>query len=296
MRGIVTATSAIEVRSDLTYATADGAPLQLDLYLPARADGACPVVLYLHGGGFMVGARTDYARERLEPIARSGLAIASAQYRFSDVATYPAQIHDAKAAVRWLRANASEHGLSARRVGAWGASAGGYLALMLGLTAGSPEHEGALGEHLDADSSVDAVAAWFAPADLSTVEPHRPPADREPPPFISGPLPEPSMAARMLGLDSIAADPRLARAASPLAHAAGAPAGGPPFLLMHGDRDWLTSERQSADMHEALLAAGADSTLLLIAGANHEDPAFHGPAALGAVSGFFRAVLTRPER
>ncbi|MGH2875765.1 MAG: alpha/beta hydrolase fold domain-containing protein [Solirubrobacteraceae bacterium] len=289
----MTATSAIEVRRDLTYATADGAPLKLDLYLPARAAGTCPVVLYLHGGGFMVGARTDYAQERLEPVARGGLAIASAQYRFSDVATYPAQIHDTKAAVRWLRANASEHGFSAERVGVWGASAGGYLALMLGVTSGSSEHEGELGDHVDRSSAVDAVAAWFAPTNLLTVEARRPPADLEPPPFISGPLPEPSMAARMLGVESLAAHPQLAAAASPVTHAAGTHG---PFLLMHGDRDWLTSERQSSDMHEALLAAGADSTLLLIAGANHEDPAFHGPAALGAVSGFFRAALTETGR
>lgn len=288
--------TALEVRRDLTYATVDGAALKLDLYLPARPDGACPVVLYLHGGGFMVGARTDYAQERLEPVARSGLAIASAQYRFSDVATYPAQIHDAKAAVRWLRASAAEHGFSAERVGAWGASAGGYLALMLGVTPDSPEHEGALGDHAGRSSAVDAVAAWFAPTNLITAEARRPPADLEPPPFISGPLPEPSMAARMLGVESLAAHPQLAAAASPVTHAAGARAGGTRFLLMHGDRDWLTSERQSRDMHEALLAAGADSTLLLIAGANHEDPAFHGPAALGTVSGFFRAALTEAER
>ena len=112
----------------------------LDLYLPEDTSGECPVVLYLHGGAFMVGSKANNAEERLIPVAQSGIAIASAEYRFSDVATSPAQVHDVKAAVRRLHANAAERGYDAERVGAWGESAGGYLALMLGLTDGSPEH------------------------------------------------------------------------------------------------------------------------------------------------------------
>lgn len=282
----MSATGGVELRHDLAYASADGRPLELDLYLPEDRAGTCPVVLYLHGGAFMVGARTDYAEERLLPVVRSGIAVASAAYRFSDVATYPAQVHDAKAAVRWLRAHASEHGYDATRVGAWGASAGGYLALMLGVTAGSSEHEGELGDDLDADSSVDAVAAWFAPAELLTTDAFLPPPDWPLPPLLSSPPPEPSILARLLGVERVADAPALAAAASPVTYAARATA---PFLLMHGDRDAVIPEDQSRRMHESL--AGTESTLLLIAGANHEDPAFNGPAALGAVAEFFRARL-----
>lgn len=280
----------VEVIPDLTYASADGMPLKLDLHLPGDRSGDCPIVLYLHGGGFMVGSRTDWAQERLAPVARAGIAVASAQYRFSDVATHPAQVHDVKAAVRWLRGHAAEHGCAAERVGAWGASAGGYLALMLGLTAGSPEHEGTLGAERGQSSSVDAVVAWFAPTDLAAADAHRSTPDRERPPFITEPPPEPSMVARMLGIERVAEHPGLASAASPLTHASGASVSAP-FLLMHGDRDWLTHESQSQRLHDTLLAAGADSTLLLLAGANHEDPAFHRPAAMGAVCAFFRAAL-----
>jgi acetyl esterase/lipase len=284
----VSVASAVEVRRDLPYATVDGRSLLLDLYLPEYADGECPVVLYLHGGAFMVGSKGDRAEERLLPVARSGIAIASAQYRFSDVASYPAQVHDVKAAVRWLRANAAEHGYRAEHVGAWGASAGGYLALMLALTAGSSEHEGTLGEHREHSSSVEAVTAWFAVTDLPLADAAGPPAGRELPPFIVGPPPRPSVLARLLGVDSVSEHAELARSASPAERAAGTAAS---FLLMHGDRDGLVSEDQSRRMHDALTRADADSTLLLIAGANHEDPAFHHPAVLGAVAAFFTDKL-----
>ena len=92
--------------------------------------------------------------------------MASASYRFTDVASYPSQLHDVKAAVRWLRGHGNELGLATERIGAWGASAGGYLALMLGLTAGSAELEGS-GGNPEQDSSVQAVCDWFAPVDLA---------------------------------------------------------------------------------------------------------------------------------
>ncbi len=284
----MSAAGTVEVVRDLTYACPDGAALKLDLYLPPERSGSCPIVLYLHGGAFMVGDRTAFGEERLEPAARDGIAIASAQYRFSDAATYPAQVHDVKAAVRWLRAHAGEYGYGAKRVGAWGASAGGYLALMLGVTSGSADHEGTLGEHLDRSSSVEAVTAWFALTDVLLADGHRLPGDRRLPPFITGPPPQPSVLARLLGVEAVSEHPELAAAASPVTYATATRAA---FLLMHGDRDGLISEEQSQVMHEALVGAGADSTLMLIAGANHEDSAFHGPASLGAVTGFFRGRL-----
>ena len=123
------------------------------------------------------------------PIAERGVAVASASYRFTDVATYPAQVHDAKGAVRWLRAHGDEFGLATERIGAWGASAGGFLALTLGLTAGVAELEGDIGGNLDQDSSVAAVCDWFAPVDLR----RRTRAGEFPvPDFAAGPPPEPS--------------------------------------------------------------------------------------------------------
>jgi acetyl esterase/lipase len=275
----------VDVVRDIEYAQTDSGPLALDLYRPAGAEAAV-TVLYLHGGGWAVGHRTAYGAERLVPIAQRGVAVASASYRFTDVARYPAQLHDAKGAVRWLRAHGSELGLATDRIGAWGASAGGYLALMLGLTAGNPELEGDIGGNPGQDSS---VCDWFAPVDLAATRSGR--SEFPLPDFASGPPPDPSYPARLLGLRQIEDDLEAARAASPLHLAAGARGGARAYLLMHGDRDGLVPDEQSRAMHAALLSSGIDSSLILLGGANHEGPEFDRAAVLSAVAGFFLAAL-----
>jgi acetyl esterase/lipase len=284
----VTVTDAVEVHRDLAYVAAEKRELTLDLHLPRDREEPCPIVLYLHGGGFMAGAKDDNAQERLTPVVRAGIGVASASYQFSDVARYPSQLHEVKAAVRWLRAHATEYGYRAERVGAWGASAGGYLALMLGLTSDSPDHEGQLGEHRDQSSEISAVCAWFSPVDM--LHPSPPAPGRSLPPFITGtwPPPGPSFAARLFGLQDVEDDPTRVAAASPINCTSGARGA---FLIMHGDADAMVAEEESRRLHNALTAADADSTLLLLSGANHEDPRFHSPASLGAVTGFFVATL-----
>jgi acetyl esterase/lipase len=274
-----TPADAVHVRPDLTYAEPDGRPLQLDLYLPAGAV-APPVCVWLHGGGWARGSRHQRATERLAPVVRSGIAVAAVEYRLTDRATFPAQLDDVRAAVRWLRAGGTGHGLSTDRVGVWGASAGGHLAALAGLC--PDPRDDALG-----DSSVQAVVAWFPTTDLLARDTDVP--DGPPPPFLTGPQPERSPEARLLGLAHTADDPARARAASPVHHVH---AGAPPFLLVHGDRDGLVPASHSRRLAEALTTAGARADLLLIAGANHEDPAFDSAASLGAVSGFLHAQLT----
>jgi acetyl esterase/lipase len=273
----------VELIADLEYAPS----LALDLYRPHGAP-ARATVCYLHGGGWAVGHRTAFAQERLVPVAAHGIAIASASYRFSDTATFPAQVHDVKGAVRWLRAHAGELGIPGERIGAWGASAGGHLAMMLGLSAGVAELEGDVGGNTDRDSSVQAVCSWFAPSDLLALE-TAPPSDLPVPAFLEGPPPDPPFAARLLGLRRVADDPAAAHAASPLTHAAGGRS--VPHLLIHGDGDGLVSEHESRAMHEALLEHGGDSSLVILAGANHEGPEFHRAHVLAAVAGFFLDAL-----
>jgi acetyl esterase/lipase len=265
------------VLRDLRYATAGGVDLHLDLYLPATRPA--PLCVYAHGGGWMRGARTDRAAERLVPVARAGVAVASVDYRLSGQAVFPAPLDDVRAAVRWLRAAAAGHGLDGARIGAWGASAGGHLAALLALT--GDERDAELG-----DSSVQAAVTWFATTDLlrlATDEPEGPP-----PPFLTGPLPDPPFEARLLGVGRAAEAPEAARAASPVTHAH---AGAPPFLLAHGDRDGMVPSVQSRRLFGALRDAGADATLWLLSGGNHEDPAFDRPESLGAVAAFLRARL-----
>jgi acetyl esterase/lipase len=277
----------LEIETDVVYAEVPGGALRLDLYRPAL-DGPVPVVVHFHGGGWMLGHRGDLAHERLIPLARHGIAVASASYRFSGVATYPAQVHDAKAVVRWLRANGAARGLRTESIGAWGASAGVHLALMLALTAGNVELEGRVGAHLDQRSDVQAACAYFPPTDFVAISREGRDPDIPLPPFITGPLPEPSMEARLLGLSHLDEDLARAAAASPRSHVH---AQAPPVLLMHGDRDGLVPEAQSRALHAALLEAGSDARLLILAGANHEGPEFDRPEALGAVAAFFASTL-----
>jgi acetyl esterase/lipase len=255
---------------DVEYANVDGTTLQLDIHRP-HSNVPVPVVAYFHGGGFARGSRKDHVADRLIPVAAQGVAIASVSYRLTDVATHPAQLEDAKAAVAWLRANGATYELKTEQIGAWGVSAGAWIALMLGFTT----------------ATVQAVAAWSPPTDLTTLASEREAAGLPLPPFLSG-RPAPPMEAGLLGLTAITDDLEAVRQASPVTHAAAASG---PTLLIHGDSDGLVNSGQSLDLHHALLSAGHDSQLLLLAGANHEDPAYHKPAVLAATAGFFSAQL-----
>ncbi|MGX5656655.1 alpha/beta hydrolase fold domain-containing protein [Geodermatophilus nigrescens] len=240
------------------YAALPGArPLELDLYLPA-GDGPHPVVLFLHGGGWRLGSRRSGgpafpARTLFERAAAAGIAVASADYRLSGEARWPAQLSDAKAAVRWLRARAHELGIDGDRVAAWGESAGGHLAALLGLVT-DPELEGDVGV-TGPSSAVVAVAAWYPPTDLVGFagDVGADPADAT------------TREAQLLGAAPADA-PDAAAEASPLTHVS---AGAPPFLLLHGRADRFVPCVQSERLADALRAAGADVALHTYAGADH---------------------------
>jgi acetyl esterase/lipase len=260
--------------NDVEYVAVEDANLFLDIHRPA-GDAVVPCVAYFHGGGWARGSRRDSVDARLAPVAAQGLAVCSVSYRFTDVATYPAQLEDGRAAVAWLRANGAEYGLATEHVGAWGASAGGWLALMLALTGDQ------------AAERADAACAWFAPTELATVALEREAAGLPLPLFMQGRR-LPDAEAALLGLGSVDDDLALARQASPLTHAADARG---PILLIHGSGDGMINVAQSIALHEALLEAGGDSQLLVLPGANHEDAGFHKPAVLAATAGFLRALL-----
>ncbi len=259
--------------NDLEYRTVEDASLFLDIHRP-DTDDEVPCVAYFHGGGWARGSRKDMVEERLQRVAEQGIAVASISYRFTDAATYPAQLEDAGASLVWLRQNGPEYGLRTERLGAWGASAGGWIALMLALT--GPDAERA-----------DVACAWFPPTDLAALAAERDAAGLPLPPFMAGRR-VPDMEAGLLGLPSVGDNLALALRASPVAHAAGAHG---PILLIHGDADGVVNVAQSFALHHALGEAGRESQMLVVAGANHEDPAFDKPAVLGATAGFLRAEL-----
>ena len=186
-------------------------------------------MVFLHGGGWQVGSRHSagpaYAGRPPTPferIAQAGIAVASVDYRLSGEATWPAQLHDAKAAVRWLRARADEIGIDPDRIAAWGESAGGHLAELLGLTIDDAGLEGDVGI-TGPSSAVSAVAAWYAPSDVAAVATD----------IGADPADPTTREARLLGRPGAerAGARRPGQPDQPRA------AGAPPFLLLHGDAD-----------------------------------------------------------
>lgn len=161
-------TSLTPAYKDVVYASASSAE-KLDLYLPS-GNGPFPLVIMIHGGGFMMGDKSDgTGLAGVDPIVAAGIAVASINYRLSAEAKYPAQIFDAKAAVRFLRANAAKYKLNPDKFAAFGASAGGSLVSLLGTTCGVKELEGDLG-NAGVSSCVQAVVDWFGPIDFLAMD------------------------------------------------------------------------------------------------------------------------------
>jgi len=236
-------------------------PLELDLWLPPGSRDPVPAVLFLHGGGWRQGSRhlagPTFAGAEPTPfelMAQAGLAVASADYRLSGEARWPAQLHDVKAAVRWLRARAGELGLDGQRIAAWGESAGGHLAELLGLTGDDPALEGDLGV-TGPSSQVSAVVAWYAPSDLRAMA-----TDTG-----TDPMDPDTREAGLLGAPPPAV-PDAAAQASPVTHVS---PGAPPVLLLHGSADRHVPCAQSERLHRALQQAGASSELTLYQDADH---------------------------
>jgi acetyl esterase/lipase len=278
----------VHVLDGVEYAAVLGyRPLLLDLYLPGpelRPGQAAPlpVVLFLHGGGWGLGTRREvgppfdgWRPSFFGRLAQEGFAVASADYRLSGEATFPAQLHDVKAAVRWLRRNAGEYGLAGERIVAWGASAGGHLAALLGLTGDVPGLEGSVGEERlpgpprpgsapvpdqpVVSSAVAAVVDWYGPTDLLSMDAQ---SDGSGP--VRHDAPE-SPESRLIG-GPLTELPGLARIASPVSHVR---PGAPPFLIMHGTADHAVPLAQSQSLADALDAAGSPAETAWIGGSDH---------------------------
>ncbi|MGV9709506.1 alpha/beta hydrolase fold domain-containing protein [Gordonia sp. NPDC003424] len=208
----------------LTYRERPTGPLLLDLYLPDQPSGTTPVVIWLHGGGWFTGDRT-LAPDLWTYFADAGLAMASIDYRLTGEAIFPAQLHDVRAAIRFLRRNAVDLGIDPGRIGIWGASAGGHLAALAGLTGHLPTLPG---EDAEGDASVQAVAESYGPVDLTE-------ADVAPGAPLPGTDPRNSPETRLIG-GLPDEQPARARDASP--HLQVTPAA-PPFQISHGTGDVL---------------------------------------------------------
>lgn len=252
------------VYSGVAYAMPLGCrPLKLDLWVP-RADTPPPLVVWVHGGAFMLGDRRTLPEtlrpdQLFEALVAAGLAVATVDYRLSLEASFPAQLHDLKAAVRYLRSYAAELGLDDGRVGVWGESAGGHLAALVGLTGRNPSLEGDLGV-TGPSSEVSAVVDWYGPTDLEAQP------DVVTPPVIADRLPEDARGLSPEALLLRGADVVMRAVASPVVHVSPE---SPPFLLVHGTADQVVPYRHSEILAARLKSAGVPHRLVPVDGADH---------------------------
>ena len=247
-------------RRNLDYAGTENPRQQLDLLLPPRSKNGkqkrLPVVAFIHGGAWRAGDKRG-GLARVAPFVRSGgYAGVSIGYRLSLEAQWPAQIHDCKAAIRWLRANADKYGLDADRIAVWGTSAGGHLVAMLGTSADVPSLEGTVGPHATISSRVRCVIDFFGPTEFLSMNsfPSRIDHDAADSPesqLVGGPIHERKDAVR---------------SASPIAHVSARDA---PTLLVHGSADALVPFDQSVQLDRALRQAGVESRFIRIEGGGH---------------------------
>jgi acetyl esterase/lipase len=257
----------VQVINDAQYVSGGHERQKLDLYLPPDGKN-WPLVVWIHGGAWQGGSKE---RPPALPLLRRGYAVASINYRLSQHATFPAQLEDCKAAIRWLRAHADEHGYDADRIGVWGASAGGHLVALLGTTSDVKTFD--VGENLDQSSAVQAVVDFFGPTDFLQINRQAGEDSR-----LDHDAPN-SPESRLIG-GPVLDNPDKAKHANPITYIS---AGDPPFLIMHGEEDHTVPIGQSELLDAALQKAGVSSTFRRVPDAGH---GFGGPEIARTVRSF----------
>ena len=248
----------IEIRKDLAYAGTDNPRQKLDLFLPKErsSDKPLPLIAFIHGGGWKNGDKRGGLR-RVAAFVESGDFVgASIGYRLSGEAIWPAQIHDCKAAIRWLRAHAEEFGFAPDRIVVMGSSAGGHLVAMLGTSGGVEKLEGKLGEHKNVSSRVNCVVDEYGPTNFLTMNDFPGKMDH-----LAADSPE----SKLLG-QQITKVPELVREASPTTYVT---KDDPPILIIHGTKDPLVPYQQSVVFADELRKSGVQVTLLKIENGEH---------------------------
>ena len=259
---------------DIIYASPGGKDLGLDIYMPEGVE-APPLVVQIHGGAWRFGSKDGGVPMQF---VDHGYAVASLDFRHSTDAPFPAMVHDIKAAVRFLRANAGYYGYEAGRIAVTGASSGAHLAQVVGVSNGHPALEGDLGDYRDTSSDVQAILSYFGASDLTTIL-------SQSTPFGLG-VREPALE---LLLGALPADnAELAKLASPV-HLVDA--SDPPLMLLHGDMDPQMPINQSLNMQGAYKALGLDVTFDPVHGAVHGGPGFFDEEHLANALAFLARTL-----
>jgi len=233
----------------IEYANPDGQHLQLNMARPKNGNGPFPAVVCIHGGGFRAGKRESFDKLCMR-LAENGYVAVTVTYRLAPKYQFPAAVHDVKAAVRWVRANAEKYKIDPTRIGTTGGSAGGHLAQFLAVTAGVSQFEGDSG-NLEEDSSVNCVVNIYGPSDFTKSYGASVDAAEVLPLFLGGNLEQ---------------ERRRHIVASPLYWVTPDAA---PTLCIHGSKDSYVAHEQAEWLIERLTASSVEANLMTIKGADH---------------------------
>ncbi len=233
----------------IVYSTPDGESLALNVARPKTESGLRPAVLCIHGGGFRAGKRESYDALCIK-LAEKGFVAATITYRLAPKHQFPAAVHDTKAAVRWLRANANKYKVDPAKIGVTGGSAGGHLAQFLGVTAHVPQFEGT-GGNPDQSSSVACVVNVYGPSDFTKSYGKSVDAHEVLPLWFGGNL-ETALKRHIIGSPLYWVTPDAA-----------------PTLCIHGTEDKYVAHEQAVWLVDKLRTATVEAELLTIEGAGH---------------------------
>lgn len=273
--------------ANVAYATRSSSQ-RLDVYLPKTGTGPFPLVIWIHGGGWRSGTRSLTNFPTVLNLLNQGIAVASIDYRLSQEAKFPAQIHDVKAAIRFLRGNASRYRLNPNRFGAWGASAGGHLAALAGTSVGVAALTDLSLGHGTQSERLSAVADMFGPMSFRQLDPQLK--------AIGCPLyagvghAHPSSPPSQLVGAAINTVPAKVAQADPLTWLG---AGDAALFIQHGTADCQIPYAQSTALRNAAVSmlGSANVTYQIMTGYKHGDSRFYSSTNISAVTAFFRAKL-----
>lgn len=258
---------------DIKFTKKNEHDLKLDLYLPEKTEKSA-LVVWIHGGGWQKGSKKDC---KLNWLTEHGYSVASISYRLSQVAKFPAQLHDCKGAIRWLRANSSKYGFETNDIIVAGSSAGGHLAALVGTTSGNERLEGEVGGNLTQPSSVSAIIDYYGPTDFILRSKTQPSRANE----------VGSVVYNLLGggADKKAELAKLASAAHHVTK------DDPPLLIFHGDKDNTVLIDQSEAIIKAYKSKGLSVRMNVLPGKKHGGAVFYHGENRKRVLEFLEEVL-----
>jgi acetyl esterase/lipase len=260
---------------DLVYATVDGKELKLDLYLPPTP-AASGLLVFVHGGAWRGGSKDGVPKI----FPNNGIPTASLEFRQSTEAKFPAQVHDIKAAIRFLRAKAGAYGYNAQRIVIVGSSSGGHLAVLTGVTNGNSDLEGKIGDYPQQSSCVQAIVDYYGATNLTTILAQSTPFGlnvRKPAlELLLGSEPDKNI--------------ELAKLASPVFHV---DANDPPLLIFHGEQDPQMPISQSHELTGAYKKFNLDVQFEVVYGAVHGGDMFYTPERTKLAIDFIKKHLAK---